>query len=297
MIVHPRIVAEIQRHPLMAEPGAALDWINALKPRLFGSQVTVFMPEREAGVAGDPIRRQMNRAEGWMDARPIGDSGVAVLEIEGALVPKGKWSGMYCGETSYEWIGAAADAALENEAVKGVIYEVDSYGGSVAGAFDCAARLKRLSDAKPTMAVLTDSACSGGYLLASQARTIVAPATGDIGSIGVIMLHFDFSRMADEEGVTITPIFSGARKNDFSPFAPLPEDVAARARERIDRDRNRFADTVAAARGPRLTRQAALATEAEVFPADEALAAGLIDAIAHPHEAVAAFVDEIGALR
>ena len=50
------------------------------------------------------------------------------------------------------------------------------------------------------------------------------------------------------------------------------------------------AEAVAAGRGNRLTKEAALATEAACFYGDEAVDAGLADAVARPTEAFAEFV-------
>jgi transposase len=65
------------------------------------------------------------------------------------------------------------------------VFEVDSLGGELAGAFETADLIARLSAEKPTLAILTDHALSAGYLLASAARQIIMPEHGRAGSIGV----------------------------------------------------------------------------------------------------------------
>lgn len=298
---YPMIAAELARARIMAEPAAAIAWLDAMAPRIFGSNVVVNVagrensaPDRRMGIVGDPMLEHIKRDDWDRGARPIADTGVAVLEIEGALVPKGKWSGQYCGETTYEWIEAAAMAAKDDPAVRGVILEVDSPGGAVDGCFEALATLAELADAKPVIAILTPKACSAAYLLACAARTIVIPATGCAGSIGAIGMHIDMSGAMEKAGVRITPIFSGARKNDWSPFAPLPDDVRARAQGEIDDVREMFARAVAAARPGRLDFDAAMATEAAVYYGADAVANGLADVVAMPRDAVRAFVEEIG---
>jgi ClpP class serine protease len=101
--------------------------------------------------------------------------GVALIPIEGTLVHKGAYVGAYSGTTSYEGLQAQVLRAMRNPAVKGVVFEVDSFGGELAGAFETADLIARLSAEKPTLAILTDHALSAGYLLASAARQIIIP--------------------------------------------------------------------------------------------------------------------------
>jgi ClpP class serine protease len=177
--------------------------------------------------------------------------------------------------------------------VKGVVFEVDSYGGEVAGVFETARMIRELSAAKPTIAILTDFAYSAGYLLAAAARQIVLPETGGAGSIGVMTMHADFSKQLAAEGVKVTLIYSGSHKVDANPLNPLPEDVRARLQAGVDRGRDLFADAVGAFRGKRLTKAMALATEAQSYRGEEAVAAGLADAVIDPTRAFDAFVKRV----
>ena len=69
---------------------------------------------------------------------------------------------------------------------KGVVFEVDSFGGELAGAFETTDLIARLSAEKPTLAILTDHTLSAAYLLASAARQIIIPEYGRAGSIGAL---------------------------------------------------------------------------------------------------------------
>ena len=195
---------------------------------------------------------------------------VAVIPIEGSLVHKGDWLDSYSGETSYEGIQTQVSRAMRDDRVSGVVFEVDSFGGEVAGAFDTAEMICELSAAKPTIAILTDYALSAGYLLAAAARAVVLPETGYAGSIGVIAMHVDFSRAIENDGVRVTVLSSGARKAEGSPFKPLAAETIARWQEDLDSSRELFAATVAKYRGRKLSKTAALATEGDVFRGEAA---------------------------
>ncbi len=311
MRTYPFHAARLFNAPLMLDTAKAEIIAGALGERILGRPVRIVSPGGNvpaaasqprprilAGILGEPIRgaTEIDWFTGeekpvFEAARRIGN--VGVLEIEGTLVAKGRWTGAYSGMTSYEGIGAQATELREAEDVKAVVVEVDTFGGEVAGAFDCADQIARLAATKPTIAILTDHACSAGYLLASPATAIVAPRTGLVGSIGVVTMHVDVSRAMDEAGLTVTVLAAGRHKADGTPYAPLPEETARKFRAEMETLRDIFAETVGRYRGSRLTKQMALATEAETYTGQAALDAGLIDAVANPTEAFAAFVAEM----
>jgi signal peptide peptidase SppA len=241
------------------------------------------------GRLGDTLGNQIE-AEGYGHELLTKFGSTAVIPIEGTLVHKGKWLGTSSGETSYEGLQARVQRARRDPGVKSVVFEVDSYGGEVAGAFDTADMIAQLSSEKPTVAILTDFAFSAGYLLASAARKIVMPETGGVGSIGVIAMHVDYSAQLDKKGIKVTVISSGAHKADGSPTAPLPDAVLARVQASVDATRDMFATAVAKYRGDRLTKTAALATEALTFRGEDAVAAGLADGVGRPSEMFDSFV-------
>lgn len=218
---------------------------------------------------------------------------VAVIGVEGTLVHKGAFIGQSSGETSYQGLQTQVASAKRTDAIKGVVFEVDSFGGEVAGAFDTADMIAELSAVKPTMAILTENALSAGYLLASAARQIVMPETGAAGSIGVITMHVDYSRKLENDGIKVTILSAGKHKADGSPFAPLPDALAAKIRGEVEQGRQRFAEHVGRFRGARFTAAQAMATEAESFRSADALAHGLVDAVGKPAAAFDAFVSEI----
>ena len=145
----------------------------------------------------------------------------------------------------------------------------------------------------PTLAILTDYAYSAGYLLASQARQAVMPEFGGAGSIGVIMMHADYSEALAQDGIKVTIIRAGKKKAEGNPYEPLPTDLVDRWQSQVEAMRDDFAETVARGRTKRTTKAKVLATEADAFDANESLSLGLVDAIADPLEAFSTFVKEV----
>ncbi|MDX0277173.1 S49 family peptidase [Sinorhizobium meliloti] len=293
---YPEIASRMFGTPLMLHPSKGDIIARAFGPRVLGS------PDASAQVVGGEemglLGEKLRNATDWDGERiypgpALVASGIALVEIEGSLVNKGKWIGKSCGMTSYEGISAQVQDCIDRDDIKAVVFEVDSYGGEVTGAFDCAEQIFELSQAKPTIAVLTDHACSAGYLLASPCRQLVIPQTGICGSIGVISMHVDMSAWLAKEGLKVTILKAGEHKADFNPYEAIPDDVLQQELAELEELRVEFAATVARYRAGRLTQQSALATEARVYRGQKAVDAGLADAVARPSQVLETFEAEL----
>lgn len=298
-----RICAQVFGQPLLYHPRKAETLARLLGPRLTGYPVTVVNGEGmvdhvafgggdrpSMGIVGDRVGRAYDKHN--LAPFDIVD-GVAFIPVEGTLVYKGAWVGSSSGETSYQGLMTQVSRAKARKDIKGVVFEVDSYGGQANGAFDVADAIRDLSKAKPTVSILTDFAYSAGYMLASQARQVVMPEFGGAGSIGVVMMHADFSEALEQEGVKVTFIHAGKHKVDGNQFQPLPAELYERWQSECEAIRERFASVVASGRGKRFGKSAALKTEADVFGAEDALRLGMVDAVGKPQEAFEAFIREV----
>lgn len=298
---YPQIAGHIFNTPLMVHPGKAAAMMAGFGGRLVGTAIDVVGPppighvafsngRPSMGVVGDRLGRVFDRK----NLKPYDMVGnVAVIPVEGTLVHKGSFVESSSGETSYEGLQTQVRRAAADASVKGVVFEIDSYGGQVAGAFETADMIHALSGAKPTLAILTDHAYSAGYLMASAARQIILPETGGAGSIGVITMHVDYSAMLEKAGQKVTVLSAGAHKADGNPYEPLPEDVAQRVLARLEASRQIFAGKVSQYRGKRLSFEGAMATEALDYPGAEAVRAGLADATGSPQDAFEAFISQL----
>ena len=213
--------------------------------------------------------------------------GIAVIDIEGLLTPDGYidwWNWCYC--PGYAQIGAAIAAARADERVEAIFLREDSPGGYVDGCFDLADDIRagnKANGGKPIWA-FARMACSAAYALAAACDRIVATAEADVGSIGVLVMHYDISGFYAEYGIKIEAIQSGARKTDGADWKPLSEDARAHLQGVVDQIARRFGATVTAGRGISADDIAAL--QARWFlaqhddPAQSGLALKLVDAIA-----------------
>jgi capsid assembly protease len=213
-------------------------------------------------------------------------NGVAVIGVYGPLVPRAGGLDMCQTMTSYESINQQLAQALADDSVSQIVFDIDSGGGAVTGAFECAAKIA--DSTKPTTAIVNYSAYSAAYLIASACHTISISQTGGVGSIGVIAEHVDYSKANEDAGIKITTIYRGDNKNNMSPNAPLDDRSLAQLNQMVDSSYQAFVNFVATMRG--MDPQAVINTQAGLFKGSEAIAAGLADTYQDPQDALRAVV-------
>jgi signal peptide peptidase SppA len=221
----------------------------------------------------------------------IYSDGLAIIPIHGALL--NRFGGSWGFVTGYNAIRRQMNAALEDDDVKLLVFDVDSPGGETAGCFELAEEMRASREIKPSIAVVDALSASAGYALASAATRMVATPSSKIGSIGVYIMHVDFSGSLDQAGIQITYIEApkGGMKTAGSAYRKLDKRAAEYLQAFVDASYEDFVAMVAENRG--LDDAAIRETEARVFRADEALALGLIDEVKTPSEAVSTFVAEL----
>lgn len=213
--------------------------------------------------------------------------GVLTIPVMGVLLsgfPYQAWD----WATGYEYIAKALDRGLEDSAVKGIAFNIDSPGGEVRGNFDLVDHIAASRDKKPMAAFANTSAYSAAYNIAAAVGPITVERTGGVGSIGVVTSHVDYSKYLENAGIKVTFIYAGAHKVDGNPYEPLPDAVKARIQERIDSLYSVFVEAVAKNRG--MEESAVRATEALTYSAQEAIKVGLADSIGTMEKALADFV-------
>jgi len=299
----PRIAARVFNTPLLYDAGKAAAFLEAFGGRITGGDIVIdgaaapvyhvaFQNNRPSlGRLGDRLGRKFDQH--GIAPFDVVDGEIAIIPIEGTLVHKGAFIGQSSGETSYQGLQTQVRRAATSDKIKGAVFEVDSFGGEAAGAFETADMIAELSKIKPTVAILTDFAMSGGYLLAAAARTIVMPEFGQAGSIGVVRMHVDYSRKLENDGIKVTFITAGKHKADGNSFERLPDELVAKLQAEAEAMRQGFAAHVGKYRRKRMSAAQAIATEADVFRGPDAMRLGLADAVAPSNEAFSAFVDNI----
>ena len=99
-----------------------------------------------------------------------------------------------------------------------MIVHINSPGGSVVGAEATFVALSKLSEEKPSVAVLGETATSGGYLIAVAADQIISRSNTLTGSIGVILQYPNLSKLFKNLGIDINTLRSSDLKASINFF-------------------------------------------------------------------------------
>lgn len=218
--------------------------------------------------------------------------GIAKIDVQGTTVMKLGSLRPFSGMTGYNGLRENIATAIADRGVKAIMLDIDSPGGEVSGLFDFVDFLAEANKIKPIYAVLTESAFSAGYAIASACTKIYVPRTGGTGSIGIVWMHCDFSQAIREAGVTVTFVTRGARKVDGAEELPLSPEALARAQADIDTIGSMFEDTVAQNRG--LSSKKIRDMQAGTFLGADSVANGLADKVMAPDAAFRDILDQVG---
>lgn len=204
-------------------------------------------------------------------------NGRAIVPLTGTLVDRGAWY----DETSYEQFSLAYLAALDDESVSEVLLYVNSPGGMASGAPETSDLVYRTRGRKPVTAIAVNGmAASAAYWVASAAEKFYATRGAMVGSIGVLMIHSDLSKLEERIGITTTILRRPELKAIGNPYEPLSEEQEALLyRTSIDPTYAQFIESVAKSRNvPKETVLAGFGRGMAIM-AQDALRAGMIDGI------------------
>jgi signal peptide peptidase SppA len=286
------IIGRVYDTPLAITQDKAQEWDRVIQDRLQG--VAPMYTKAQAEEANEARMVAFAESAGGRMTREgyaLTEAGVAIIPVHGSLVQRGGFMEAMSGITGYNQIRGSLRAAERNPDVRGIVLDIDSPGGEVAGMFEAAEDIRNAS--KPTRAIANEKAASAAFLLASAAGKLYSTRTAVLGSLGALMIHADRSKQHEKQGVKYTVIQSGKRKTEGSPLAPLSGDARDVLQARVNEVGEMFAAAVADYRSA--DESEILATEAAVLTAREAQDIGLVDGVSTLAQVVREFEAELDA--
>lgn len=240
------------------------DGLWALAPQ-FAEQVLYDIQARMAASGRMPV------SSGQEPRRFSLRRGVAVIGITGVISRKEGW----WADAGQDGIRQALDEARQDARVRAILLSFNSPGGVAAGVKELADYIASIDD-KPVAAYADGLTASAAYWLASATGRVYAPATAQVGSVGVISEMRNISGFLDKMGVSITYIASGKWKAAGNPVEKLTPEQTAYFQERVDALHDVFKADVARHMG---ISQDPAWTEAQILFAQPAQQLGLVTAI------------------
>ena len=169
--------------------------------------------------------------------------------------------------------------ARKDKSIKGIILRVNSGGGS-ALASDIIARevnlCKQGKNAKPVVVSMGGVAASGGYFISCFADKIVAEPSTITGSIGVIGIIPNFSRLYQKIGVNWDFIQKGKHANLGTTTRQMTDEEKEIIRKSIEYTYHSFVSTVAKGRKMNY-KDVNKYAQGRVWTGRQALERGLVD--------------------
>ncbi len=149
-----------------------------------------------------------------------------------------------------EHMVGAIEKIKKDKHYKALLVDVSSPGGSPTASQEFAEYLKDLNNTLPVTMYVDDMAASGAYYIASAIKPIYANKNAIVGSIGVIMPHYNVSELASKIGVKEDTITAGKFKQPFSLLKKMsPENKAYIEKSLLKPAYKNFLEDVAKNRG------------------------------------------------
>jgi signal peptide peptidase SppA len=213
--------------------------------------------------------------------------GVAVIPLKGLLTPKvSLLSLLFGGGSGLLGFRENFREALASDEVGSILIDVDSPGGSTDLIPEIAAEIRAARGQKPITAIANTQAASAAYWLAAQADELVVTPSGMAGSIGVFLVHEDWSGFNEAMGVRPTYISAGKFKTEGNMDEPLSDEAKVHFQSIVDEFYDLFVASVAAGRGVSENSVRNGFGEGRMATARQAVALGMADRVESFNETV-----------
>lgn len=239
------------------------------------------------------IRRAADAEDGELEqpeAVPLDDlveGQVAVMPLEGVMLQK---PGMYFagGYVTYtEMWGEVFDGLMADDSVAAVVIDANTPGGIIYGTPELSDRIYAARGRKPILAVSNALAASAGYWVVTAADEVHVIPSGDVGSVGVYMMHMDMSKMLDDWGLKVSFIHEGEYKVEGNAFEPLSDEARAELQRSVKESYDAFIGAIARNRGIEADVVLKRFGQGRTLSAARALKAGMVDGISTLDQVIA----------
>lgn len=233
----------------------------------------------------DEVQVRINAAT--QRSEPAKGSSVAVIPIYGVIAQRMTLFGEISGGTSTERVAKSLRAALADSSVGSIVFDVDSPGGTVYGVQELASEIMAARGQKPMVAISNSLMASAAYWIGTAADELVVTPSGEVGSIGVFMVHEDWSKFYEEAGIKPTLIKAGKYKAEGNDIEPLSDEARDYIQGRVNDVYDEFVKAVAKGRGVNASAVKSGFGQGRVVGARDAVKMGMADRIETLDETVA----------
>jgi len=212
------------------------------------------------------------------------EDGVGIIRIHGPLMRDPDLiSSLLFGATDMNQVAEAIQEAVAQDAVKSILLDIDSPGGTVNGTPELAQAVADAAKLKSIHAFSAGQMCSAAYWIASQCDAVYATPSARVGSIGVMLPFIDSAEKFRSQGLKVEVFAAGKFKGMGTPGVSLSEEQRALIQSDIEEVAADF-KTAVLARGRKIPDEA---MEGQSFSARKAQRFNLAGTVRHRDEALA----------
>lgn len=238
--------------------------------------------------AGQPVQCSMNPDDrpSLITQLPIGQ-GVAVIRVSGCIQRRESWwyPNWDTIVQDLKWLDTRPN-------VNAVVLLVDSGGGIAMGCQEACDAVEQFS--KPIVAFVEGYCCSAAYRLVCYCDAVYATKSAQLGSLGTMVMEYDYSEYVKSEGIRPVAVSTGPIKTFGAYGLPITEEQQAFMQELVGSEQAGFIAALQV-RGLSAEQQAKV-TDGRYWPAAEAQQLGLIDGVKEVSEVISSAVQLVQSL-
>lgn len=184
-------------------------------------------------------------------------------------------------------------AVMEDEDIAGLIFRVDSGGGSALASDAIGRWVEQVETEKPVVVCMADVAASGGYMVSHRIRPIVVSGNTITGSIGSITGKFNMKGFYDKLGITYDFVTKGPHALMESDYFDWTEEEAEMVADNHWRGFNNWVEDIAKHRDMTFDEVDSVA-RGRVWTGRQALERNLIDKLGGMDAAIEVIKEKVG---
>lgn len=211
-----------------------------------------------------------------MAASGSGSAGmVAIIPLSGVLSPQGGWG------TSLDAFARIVRQADASPNISTILLHITSPGGTVTGTPEAAdaVRAVRAGDRTRIVAMADGMMASAATWIGTAADEVVVSPSGEAGSIGVISVYAEVSKMLADAGYSVTVVRNPDKKARFTGFEPMTDEMRTHLETRNLAFYEQFKRAMADNRKVRVDSVESRFGGGEMMDSREAKEAGLVDRV------------------
>jgi signal peptide peptidase SppA len=252
--------------------------------RLASSQPWAIEPDalrtvlQVAARTGDPVALSTRLGRPLDNARNVEVRGdVALIPIRGPIFRHAGLFTEVSGATATGTLARDFQTALDNPAVRTIVFDIDSPGGEVTGIHELANQILAARGRKAIKAYIGGIGASAAYWIASAASEVIVAETAMVGSIGVVSSYVDTRERDAKNGIRQIDIVSSASPDKR--LDPTSDAGRAALQRVVDSLGDVFVNSVARNRGVSAKKVIADFGRGFVMTGAYAVKAGMVDGL------------------